>query len=253
MDSNISEFSYGYALTSELVALFNLKTIGAPEFATQNAEGKAGGGWDVKLPGNPVYLQFKRSTRMVRNSAKEAGEFLSLPFFRMHLHRRDQSDQHQLLLDLEAQDNIVAYCAPGFSEPAELNEAYSSDQAVERSIFIRPSAIGPLGDDQHHWVSFQTNPHIAVFCSEPHHIRFEVPDILFRPRVLNTTNHQLRNQSYSDVAEELLRIYERRRPANDRRRIEDVRKVRERREAPDFVRLVAHTLFQCELLIMPSS
>ena len=86
MDSHISEFSYGYALTSELIALFSLKPVGAPEFATQSAEGKKGGGWDVKLPGVPVYLQFKRADRMVRRSAQEAGVFKSLPFFRMYLH-----------------------------------------------------------------------------------------------------------------------------------------------------------------------
>ena len=40
MDSHISEFSYGYSLTSELMALFSLKDVGAPEFATQNAEGR---------------------------------------------------------------------------------------------------------------------------------------------------------------------------------------------------------------------
>ena len=54
MESHISEFSYGYALTSELMALFpSLKAVGAPEFETQNAEGKKGGGWDLKLPGVP--------------------------------------------------------------------------------------------------------------------------------------------------------------------------------------------------------
>ena len=39
VESNISEFSFGYALTSELVSMFSLKTAGAPEFATQRAEG----------------------------------------------------------------------------------------------------------------------------------------------------------------------------------------------------------------------
>ncbi|MBI2166502.1 MAG: hypothetical protein HYU29_08915 [Chloroflexi bacterium] len=85
MDSHISEFSYGYALTSELIALFSLKPVGAPEFATQNAEGKKGGGWDVKLSGLPVYLQFKRADHIVRQSAQEAGGIGSLPFFRATL------------------------------------------------------------------------------------------------------------------------------------------------------------------------
>src|SRR5262245_32513326 len=75
MDSHISEFSYGYTLTSELMALFALKEVGAPEFPTQNAEGNVGGGWDMKLPGLPIYLQFKRAARMVRRTALGALAF----------------------------------------------------------------------------------------------------------------------------------------------------------------------------------
>lgn len=33
------------------MAVFALEPVGAPEFPTQNAEGKEGGGWDMKLPG----------------------------------------------------------------------------------------------------------------------------------------------------------------------------------------------------------
>jgi hypothetical protein len=256
MDSNISEFSYGYALTSELMALFLLKPVGAPEFPTQNAEGKMGGGWDVKLPGAPVYLQFKRAARMIRRSAQETGAFESLPFFRMHLHRRDQSDQHQLLLDLESKGNVVAYAAPGFSEADELNEAYSRDLVAARSIFIRPAAIGPLSDDRRHWIAFQTTPPIAFRCSEPEAVEFVLPDALFRPEAAAEANRRRqgpRPQTYRAVAEELLEIYERRRAGLlERERVAHVRRVRERRDARDFAQLLARTLFQSELLVLPT-
>jgi hypothetical protein len=255
MDSHISEFSYGYALTSELIALFSLKPVGAPEFPTQNAEGKKGGGWDVRLPGLPVYLQFKRAARMVRRSAQEAGVFKSLPFFRMYLHPRDQSDQHHLLLDLESEGNVVTYAAPGFSEADELNEAYSIDRVVARSIFVRPSAIGPLTDDERHWVAFQTEPPLAVRCSEPHPIEFVRPDTLFRPQMaaeVSQSRGRPRPESYGAVAEELLDIYERgRRTLIEHDRVADIRRLRQRRDARDFARLVARTLFQCELLVLP--
>lgn len=254
MDSHLSEFSYGYALTSELIALFSLKAVGAPEFATQSAEGKKGGGWDVKLPGLPVYLQFKRAARMVRRSAQEAAVFKTLPFFRMYLHRRDQSDQHQLLLDLESEGNIVVYAAPGFSEADELSEAYSSDRVATWSVFVRPSAIGPLLDAKRHWVAFQTDPRAAVFCSEPRSIDSELADVLFRRHTVAEVNRRRRRprpESYGAVVEELLDIYERRRPTLiEHRRIAAIRELRERREAPDLARLVARTLFQCELLVL---
>lgn len=256
-DGHISEFSYGYALTSELVALYNLKAAGAPEFETQNAEGKEGGGWDVKLPGVPVYLQYKRSSRMVRNTAGEANLFPELPYFRMYLHRRNHSDQHQLLLDLASQGNVVAYAAPGFSEPEELNEAYSTDHAAERSIFVQPSSVGPLTDDGYHWIWFQTDPPTAFFCSEPSRVSLEFPKTLFGARGAAKLYRQRRTsgpESYGELAEELLKVFEIRRPALfERSQIGDIRKVRERRDAPGFARLIARTLFQCELLIVPSA
>ena len=256
MDSHISEFSYGYALTSELMALFGLKPVGAPEFPTQNAEGKEGGGWDVKLPGLPVYLQFKRAARMVRRSAQEAAVFNDLPFYRMYLHRRDQSDQHQLLLDLEAQGQLVAYAAPGFSEADELNEAYSLDLVAARSIFVRPSAIGPLADDERHWVAFQTTPPVAVRCSEPRPVDFVLPEALFQPHgavELRRRHGRPELDSYGSVAEELLDLYERRRrTVVEHERVARIRQLRGRRSAPDFARLIARTLFQCELLVLPS-
>lgn len=60
----ISEFSYGFALMNELVGWTELSA--APVFPSLIEEGKAGGGYDVKLdwPGAPLYLQFKRSEQM---------------------------------------------------------------------------------------------------------------------------------------------------------------------------------------------
>jgi hypothetical protein len=195
---------------------------------------------------------------MVRKTAQEAGSFSGLPFFRMYLHRRDQSDQHRLLLDLESAGNVVVYAARGFSEPDELNEAYSSDRAAERSIFIRPSAIGPLTDNQRHWIAFQTDPRLAFQCSEPHRVKFELPAVLFRSQSVTDVNLGRRRpspESYGEVADELLTIYESRRQPGlfERYRVEDIRKIRERRDAPDFARLLAHTLFQCQLLVLPST
>jgi hypothetical protein len=256
MVSHISEFSYGYALTSELIALFKLKGAGAPEFATQYAEGKKGGGWDLKLPGLPIFLQFKRAARMVRRTAQEAGSFPRLPFFRMYLHRRDQSDQHQLLLDLESEGNLVVYAAPAFSKAEELDKAYSSDAMAKSSIFIRPSSIGQLEDNDLHWVAFQVDPQVAVRCSEPHSVQCELPEFLFRPQAAAEANRRRRKprpESYGEIAEELLTIYEHRLPFSDQHQGERIREMRERRDAPDFAHLIAHTLFQCQLLVVPPS
>src|SRR4051794_37173385 len=71
----ISEFSYGFALTNELVGWTALKA--APMFPSLIEEGKKGGGYDVKLdaPGKPLYLQFKRAHCMTRRSAREISSY----------------------------------------------------------------------------------------------------------------------------------------------------------------------------------
>ena len=62
MRPNISEFSYGYALTNELINLHGIGTSTGPVCPSLYDEGKSGGGWDVKLNsgGVPLFLQFKR-------------------------------------------------------------------------------------------------------------------------------------------------------------------------------------------------
>lgn len=167
---NISEFSYGYAVTDELVNWTEAGIIAAPIFPSLYQEGQAGGGWDVMLnrPGIPLFLQFKLSHKMVHpnSSAPDYGYFLP-PFYRMYLRPSRHSDQHEMLLDLEAAGNEVYYCAPAFHEPWELNDAFLNHQVKERSIWVRPTWIGPLPDDNEHHVSFQ-HPGQRYLCSKPH-------------------------------------------------------------------------------------
>lgn len=73
MKAQFSEFSYGFTLTHELAKLSRNKLRAAPEFPSLLEEGKAGGGYDVRLTyGRPLLLQFKLSEFM-------KGESLKLP------------------------------------------------------------------------------------------------------------------------------------------------------------------------------
>ena len=73
MKPNISEFSFGYALTSELIHWYGMPITAAPIFPSTYQEGQAGGGYDVMLnqPGLPLFLQYKLSHCMVRSNAQE--------------------------------------------------------------------------------------------------------------------------------------------------------------------------------------
>lgn len=169
----LSEFSYGYALTQELTRpATSAGLTGAPVFPSLYAEGQSGGGWDVMIPFPvvPLFLQFKLSHYMARGTAAEWSLF-GAPYFRMHLRPSRFSNQHRMLLTLEAGGSAVFYAAPLFHTTEELNEAYLSRTVILRSAFFTPSAIGNLPDPQDHHVAF--NDTAAYFCSKPRTISYE--------------------------------------------------------------------------------
>lgn len=170
MKPDISEFSYGYAVTEELARWAGSRLTAAPVFPSLVQEGRVGGGYDVRIDigGLPLFLQFKLSDCMVRNTAEEVSQGLfTPPFYRMHLRPTRHSNQHKLLLDLEALGgNIVAYAAPMFHTTMELNTAYLRRQVLLQSIFILPGAIGSLPDNRDHHISFKDN-HTTYRFSEP--------------------------------------------------------------------------------------
>ncbi len=168
MKPSISEFSYGFALTHELLGHIG-PVRAAPVFPSLIEEGKKGGGYDVKLdkPGYPLYLQFKRSDCMTRRSCKEISQYklpVTPPFFRFHLTESGRSDQHQLLLDLDNGYNEVYYAAPVFHRVQELDRAYQAAAVHLRSIYVKPQDIGPLDSLPHH-VAFDRRR--AWLFSEP--------------------------------------------------------------------------------------
>jgi hypothetical protein len=164
---DISEFSYGYAVTEALVRRWRPNLDTAPVFPSLIEEG--GLGYDVNLVrrGVPYFLQFKLSDCMVRGTVYEARQgLLDVPFYRMLLRPSRHSQQHQLLCDLEARGRIVRYVAPMFHRATEFNNAYVANQILQRSLFLRPLAIGPLPDGSDHHVSFRDRQ-AWWFMSEP--------------------------------------------------------------------------------------
>jgi hypothetical protein len=212
MNPDISEFSYGYALTDELIHWHGTSLTAAPFFPSLYQEGQPGGGYDVKLerPGLPLFLQFKLSHCMVRNTAQEVKDGLFVaPFYRMHIRPARHSRQHEMLLELENAGNDVYYAAPAFHTPEELNDAYLKHQVRSQSILIRPSVVGPLPDDDPHHIAFQL-PGIYHFCSKPrpldtkgnfeefsHHM-----EVSFRQRAKNA----LTEKSLIDLADKIALI-----------------------------------------------
>jgi hypothetical protein len=163
----LSEFSFGYAVTDDLIHVRGTRLRAAPVFPSLIQEGRAGGGWDLKLPryGRPLFLQFKLADCMRSRAAKEA-KLLGIPYYRMHLRPRRLSRQHDLLLDLEASGERVYYVAPFFHTMDELNRSYIGQSISRDSFWIRPSAIGRIHDTKDHYVAYRS-PTDWHFCSTP--------------------------------------------------------------------------------------
>lgn len=206
MRPTMSEFSYGFALTKELLDAAGKEVKAAPVFPSLIAEGQVGGGYDVDLskPGIPLFLQFKLCDHMVASHCKEAqSALLSVPCYRMHLRSSRVSRQHELLLRLEQDCRLaqngqeVYYVAPRFHRVEELDDAFAQGDVRARSVWIRPSEIGPLDDDPEHpehYVSFEPQGHPWVRFSKPKQI-----EVMGR---------------FDDVAENLQRLLEARGRSN---------------------------------------
>ncbi|WP_433942814.1 hypothetical protein [Paenibacillus sp. SN-8-1] len=168
MKPHFSEFTFGFALTNEIVKKVSSSIGTAPIFPSLYDEGKNGGGFDVnvEIKGKPVFYQFKLSHYMKRRNASERYLFNG-PYYRFELMALRHSDQHNLLLDLEGLGNLVFYCAPKFYESSELNKCFVSSTVTSNTIFVRPSKIGNLPDDEYHSVCFELGNPNVYFCSEP--------------------------------------------------------------------------------------
>ena len=138
---DISEFSYGYAVTEELASQHRTYLTAAPLLPSLQDEGKADIGYDVRfeLIGIPAFLQFKVGHPMASRRAKECNDHgWAPPFYRMYLRAGRVSRQHQSLLDLEAKGHLVRYVAPAFHTPAALNDAYLNAEVATRSFWLKP-------------------------------------------------------------------------------------------------------------------
>ena len=172
MKLGFTEFSYGYAFTENLIRSSASGPSNAPVFPNLVQEAQLG--YDVRIdaPGAPLFFQFKLPELMVRNSAKELAmrgvTGLSVPFFRMPLMRRDLSNQHQHLINLETRfPGRVLYASPILDSAAAFNRSYSRASVHRDSALFSPADIGPLPDNESHVVSYMALSAVAWRCSEP--------------------------------------------------------------------------------------
>lgn len=143
--TEFSEFSYGFAVVSELIEQPGTG-VRAPTFPSLNDEGKLG--FDVAIPDNttaiPLFLQFKRPEWLVSERAAQHLHFGSEYFrFPLRTGKYGGVDQHALLNDLEQRfPGQVLYVAARFSKTAELSLAFDAGSVLSQSFVARPSDFG---------------------------------------------------------------------------------------------------------------
>jgi hypothetical protein len=224
MNPDISEFSYGYALTDELINWHGTTLTAAPVFPSLYREGQTGGGY---------------------------GTF-SIPYYRMHIRPARHSEQHEMLLDLESAGNNVYYSAPAFHRPEELNDAYLRHEVLIRSLWLRPSVIGSLPDDGYHYVAFQI-PGVPHFCSKPRKLDAKGDFEEFTLRVKDSYSKKGENALSTDnlnkLADSLKLITEKRRDISvESKRISDAEL--EKRHPLARIGFYAHVFMDCQLFIV---
>lgn len=145
MDTQFSEFSFGFAYTFEIASMWKKRLITSPELPSLSEEGEKG--YDVRLEREDGFIycaQFKRSERMERSNATEAAEQgYPLPYYRFPIYGSQRSQQHELLCDLERNSTArVEYVAPRFIDSRILDRCFKRGNLRSRVIRVRPSAIG---------------------------------------------------------------------------------------------------------------
>lgn len=252
MKRKISEFSYGFVLTHELVNAYSYLLTAAPVFPSLVQEGRAGGGYDVNISakGYLLFLQFKASEYMKRRNAKES-KLVGLPYFRFALHRKTQSNQHQLLIELEKKGNAVFYVAPKIHEVENLNGAFFDKEVVARSLFVSPAEIGELPDNDIHRIVFSSESFDAYYCSAPRKLKLVVQGEHFSEAlhcILFQQEAQVLNEEFFHrLAGDMVSLV-----SPNRRIFDELSRGKVEMRASTFANYLAKTLFDCELLIVPA-
>lgn len=226
MKLGYTEFSYGYGFTENLIRSAAQSPTAAPQFPNLIQEALLGYDVRVDMPACPLFFQFKLPELMVRETALEISHYglpLTCDFFRMPLMRRDLSNQHQVLIQLEASNaGLVHYASPMMADIEEFNDAYNLGEVHQHTAFFSPQDIGPLPDDKRHMVSYNANASSAWFCSEPQKIilrqfkhllekaaaKFEQPEFMQLEQVALRTRGALRELGGDviDIDEDALRL-----------------------------------------------
>jgi hypothetical protein len=250
MKRKVSEFSYGFVLTHELVNVYGYLPTDSPQGSRKKRKKDAADNTDNAPRGYPLFLQFKASEYMKRRNAGES-KLVGLPYFRFALHRKTQSNQHQLLIELERKGAAVFYATPKIHEAVNLNSAFFDHQVVALSLFVSPSEVGELPDNQSHRLVFSNRADDVYFCPKPRRLAGVIHGNDFAESVQQVIS-KLEPQSldegfFHQLADDMAALV-----SPNRRIFDELARGKVEMSASTFANYLARTLFDCDLLIIPA-
>jgi hypothetical protein len=250
MKRKVSEFSYGFVLTHELVNAYGYLPTDAPRASRGTRKKDAEDGASGASRGYPLFLQFKASEYMKRRNAGES-KLVGLPYFRFALHRKTQSNQHQLLIELEKKGYAVFYATPKIHEAVNLNSAFFERQVVASSLFVNPGEIGELPDNRPHRVVFSGRSDGAYVCPKPQKLDGVIHGAAFAEAVRRVVSENeprsLDDGFFNNLAGDMVSLI-----SPNRRIFDELSGGKVEMSASTFANYLAKTLFDCELLIVPA-
>lgn len=153
MRPQFSEFSYGFALSREMMNLPDF--TGTPLLPSTREEGKLG--FDLKIPksGYPMFLQFKLADYLKRPNSKyiKDGSY-DEPYYRVAVYNRNRSRQHNILWDLAHKGEQVFYAAPAFHTQNDFDKNFTSNGIYKGSAFFNLCDLPKLEDNLDHDIVF---------------------------------------------------------------------------------------------------
>jgi hypothetical protein len=250
MKRKVSEFSYGFVLTHELVNAYGYIPTDAPQTSRAILKNDAEAGASGAPRGYPLFLQFKASEYMKRRNAGES-KLVGLPYFRFALHRKTQSNQHKLLIELEKKGHAVFYATPKIHEAVNLNGAFFEHQVVASSLFVNPGEIGDLPDNRPHRVVFSGRSDDVYVCPKPQRLEGVIQGAAFADAVRRIVSERepqsLDDEFFWRLADDMASLI-----SPNRRIFDELSMGKVEMSASTFANYLAKTLLDCELLIVPS-
>lgn len=208
MKAEFSEFSYGFAVTSELSDSLGEDLIAAPVFPTLRDEWRLG--WDVSLrmAGISLFLQFKLAELLTRRTAGEWGLY-NAPYYRFQLHRAARCRQHNLLKGLAEVNSHVYYVAPRFTRVPEFDLRYRRRRVVPESAWISLLRLPWVNDAYPHHVTYRSGRDLRFSSPESEPLEGDITGDAWIADVRRAweTEHRIIDRAYfGEMHTTLLRV-----------------------------------------------